>query len=161
MEIKIDKTEILEEVFKFEPGEKTRKFARRGVKAINNVPYDTFKKQVYTIGATPIVGTIAGGAIGNQIHGSEGEDDEYDMTGAALGLGAGLVGATKMKAKQMTPGDTNKIIDRLAKDKVLLRDNEKKTMRDASTIAHGAIFGNNVRKMAAEMAARQAKRKGL
>lgn len=156
----LNKAEIIEEAFKFEPGEKARKFARRGVKAINNVPYDTFKKQVYTIGATPIVGTVAGGAIGNQIHGSEGEDDEYDVTGAILGAGAGLIGATEMKAKQRTPGDTNRIVNRLAKDKVLLRDNEKKKMRDASTIARNVIFNNNAMKMASEMASRQAQRKG-
>ncbi len=156
----LNKAEIIEEAFKFEPGEKARKFARRGVKAINNVPYDTFKKQSATVLGAPIAGTVVGGAIGNSIHGSEGEDDEYDVTGALLGAGAGLVGSNKMLTKMVTPGDTNRIKTRLKRDGVLLRDDESKTLNTASRVARNVIFNKNMSNLQAEGQARQAQRKG-
>lgn len=62
------------------------------------------RKTIRTAGIMPIAGALVGGAIGNEIHGNDGinqttgvmtdparnEDDEYDMTGAALGGLAGL-----------------------------------------------------------------------
>ena len=93
-------------------------FLRRGTAATNTVN----GKQLVA-GMAPIAGTIVGGAIGNQIHGNDGtiggvvydeqahNDDEFDGTGALLGLGTGLI--TNTLAGNV--GNSRKAVNRLQK----------------------------------------------
>ena len=75
----------------------TRKFVRRGLEVTNKT-----SPTALTVGAAaPLGAAVLGGAIGNNIHGNDGtiggvvydeqahNDDEYDGTGALLGLAAG------------------------------------------------------------------------
>ena len=75
----------------------TRKFVRRGLEVTNKT-----SPAALAVGASaPLGAAVLGGAIGNNIHGDDGtiggvvydeqahNDDEYDGTGALLGLAAG------------------------------------------------------------------------
>lgn len=75
----------------------TRKFVRRGLEVTNKT-----SPAALVVGASaPLGAAVLGGAIGNNIHGDDGtiggvvydeqahNDDEYDGTGALLGLAAG------------------------------------------------------------------------
>ena len=85
----------------------TRKFVRRGLEATNKT-----SPAALAVGASaPLGAAVLGGAIGNNIHGDDGtiggvvydeqahNDDEYDGTGALLGLAAGSL----LSNKTMSP----------------------------------------------------------
>ena len=85
----------------------TRKFVRRGLEATNKT-----SPAALAVGASaPLGAAVLGGAIGNNIHGDDGtiggivydeqahNDDEYDGTGALLGLAAG----TLLNKKLLSP----------------------------------------------------------
>ena len=82
----------------------TRKFVRRGLEATNKT-----SPAALAVGASaPLGAAVLGGAIGNNIHGDDGtiggvvydeqahNDDEYDGTGALLGLAAGTLLSKKL-----------------------------------------------------------------
>ena len=129
---------MLEESFKFDSQAKLQKFARRGIKAANTVS-DTQR----TIGqVAPITGVLAGGAIGNQIHGDSGvhsqtgnvydpqahNDDEYDLTGAAIGGAIGL-GASALAGNRAI---TKPVMERM------IRDGYQPNKKDYELLKHGA-----------------------
>ena len=77
----------------------TRKFVRRGLEVTNKT-----SPTALAVGASaPLGAAVLGGAIGNNIHGDDGtiggvvydeqahNDDEYDGTGALLGLAGGTL----------------------------------------------------------------------
>ena len=77
----------------------TRKFVRRGLEVTNKT-----SPAALAVGASaPLGAAVLGGAIGNNIHGDDGtiggvvydeqahNDDEYDGTGALLGLAGGTL----------------------------------------------------------------------
>ena len=85
----------------------TRKFVRRGLEVTNKT-----SPAALAVGASaPLGAAVLGGAIGNNIHGDDGtiggvvydeqahNDDEYDGTGALLGLAAGSL----LSNKRMSP----------------------------------------------------------
>ena len=82
----------------------TRKFVRRGLEVTNKT-----SPAALAVGASaPLGAAVLGGAIGNNIHGDDGtiggvvydeqahNDDEYDGTGALLGLAAGSLLSNKI-----------------------------------------------------------------
>ena len=82
----------------------TRKFVRRGLEVTNKT-----SPTALAVGASaPLGAAVLGGAIGNNIHGDDGtiggvvydeqahNDDEYDGTGALLGLAAGTLLSNKI-----------------------------------------------------------------
>ena len=88
--------EILMESLYYHPD---RKFIRRGLEATNKTSPTSLAVGL----AAPLGGAVIGGAIGNNIHGDDGtiggvvydeqahNDDEYDGTGALLGLAGGTL----------------------------------------------------------------------
>lgn len=90
-------------------------FLRRGIQATNKTTPTKLMAN-----ALPLAGMIVGGAVGNNIHGDDGSidgivyddqannDDEYDMTGALIGAGAGI-GAYKAINGPVSKSITNRL----------------------------------------------------
>lgn len=135
--IKINKNLILE-AFAIDNQAKAQTFARRGIKATNPGadPH---------IFALPYAGAIGGGAIGNQIHGSDGvdqltgivydpqsnNDDEYDLTGAVLGGLAGTAGTFYGGAS----GNQNRVKNRFKKHGYNLSPSDFDLLKRGANIA--------------------------
>ena len=112
-------------------------FLRRGIDSASN-----YTPQQFAVSLAPAAGAIAGGAIGNQIHGSDGtigglvyddqlhNDDEFDGTGALLGAGLGIV-ANHVKGVGTQKG--NAVVKRL-KDITGNVNNQEKI--------YGRVYGN-------------------
>ena len=109
----------------------TRKFVRRGLEVTNKT-----SPTALAVGASaPLGAAVLGGAIGNNIHGDDGtiggvvydeqahNDDEYDGTGALLGLAAGSL----LNKKLLSPnykGVQNRVKKRTALHKKHIINNK-------------------------------------
>lgn len=133
--------------------ERAEKFARRAVNKLNNTPYNKFEKQAGAAIYAPMALGVAGHVIGSEVHGdgdltlmdkitmsSEDQaqaidDDEYDMTGAALGtvLGTGAqVAGMRYMGKA---AGTKSIGDRLAAHGYKVTEAQKEDLRNNSAAA--------------------------
>ncbi len=129
----IDKSALLEEAFRIDSPEKAEKFARRSTRALNHSSASKTFNNAAAASMAPTAGMLVGGAAGNSVHGDgdlsyadkavmkqddidqEVNDDEYDMTGAAIGAGLGTIGQS-FAAKRLLHGSSiNPIKQRLAK----------------------------------------------
>jgi len=122
----IDKSALLEEAFKIDNAQKATTFARRGLKATNKFN----NKEKFGVGASlvaPAAGMVLGGGIGNSIHGDEGSDDEYDMTGAAIGTAAGLL-ASNPGLNAVGNVQSKQVSDRLGKHGLNLNSAQNHTL---------------------------------
>ena len=150
----INKQSLLEAVDMTSPTNRG-KFIRRGVLATNGV-----NNKQYALSLAPVIGAVAGGAIGNQIHGDAGtlggvtyddqlhNDDEFDGTGALFGAAAG-----GLANKLLNGPKSNKVIDRLHAragyepnelEKSLIR-NGAAGVKTLNTAAKGFKIGANIR----------------
>ena len=142
--------EVIVEATKDWNSQQRENFIRRGINVASNY---TPKQVAY--GFAPVALAVTGGAIGNQIHGDDGtmggvvydaqahNDDEYDGTGALLGLAAGA-GLNMTKGVGLQKGDA--VIRRLKERTGKVSNDERLAARIYGTAMHGANIADKTSK---------------